>query len=91
MASVMVRLPSVMDPIVEGKRSFSIEVETLADVVARLREEPKLGGHLFDESGAFRPHVLCFHNETNLRWLEDLSMRVKEGDTITILQAVSGG
>jgi molybdopterin converting factor small subunit len=35
--------------------------------------------------------VLCFHNRTNTRWLQSLDVPVAEGDTLTILQAVSGG
>ena len=47
--------------------------------------------HLFDETGGFRQHVLCFHNETNLRWLESDEVPVADGDRLTVLQAVSGG
>ncbi len=32
-----------------------------------------------------------FHNEDNTRWLDSLAVPVREGDTLTILQAVSGG
>ncbi len=47
--------------------------------------------HLFDETGDFRQHVLCFHNRTNTRWLPPAGVALEAGDTITILQAVSGG
>ena len=58
---------------------------------ALLRRHPALRVHLFDERGSFREHVLCFHNRTNTRWLESLDVPVAEGDTISIIQAVSGG
>lgn len=35
--------------------------------------------------------LLCFHNDENTRWLDDLDRPVRPGDTITIIQAVSGG
>ena len=47
--------------------------------------------HLFDETASLRPHVLCFHNETNTRWLDSMAVPLADGDTVTILQAVSGG
>ena len=31
------------------------------------------------------------HNSANTRWLDSIDVPVNEGDTITILQAVSGG
>ena len=40
---------------------------------------------------SLRQHVLCFHNETNTRWLDSMAVPLTDGDTITILQAVSGG
>jgi molybdopterin converting factor small subunit len=52
---------------------------------------PALRVHLCDESGKFRPHVLCFLNEVNTRWLDGADPRLQQGDRITILQAVSGG
>ncbi len=49
---------------------------------------PELRVHLLDEQGALRPHVTLFHNEIAIRSLEG---PVDEGDTLTVLQAVSGG
>jgi len=43
------------------------------------------------EKGTFRQHVLCFHNQTNVRWLDELEVPLADGDTIAIHQAVSGG
>ena len=92
MARVTVELPSVLDDVMKGKRSIAVDAATLRDALAKVTaEHPQLGVHLFDESGGFRQHVLCFHNETNTRWLENLEVPLAEGDTIRILQAVSGG
>ncbi len=91
MARVTIELPSVLEDVV-GERSIALEAETLAAALeAMTRDHPRLRVHLFDESGAFRPHVLCFHNQTNIRWLASLAVPLAEGDTIRILQAVSGG
>jgi molybdopterin converting factor small subunit len=62
--------------------------EALEDAYERL---PALRVHLCDESGNFRPHVLCFLNDVNSRWLQRSERRLRDGDRITILQAVSGG
>ncbi len=92
MATVAVQLPSLLSPVVGGKLRFTLEAATLREALAALiAREPRLGVHLFDETGAFREHVLCFLNDTNSRWLDSLDVPVSDGDTLTILQAVSGG
>jgi len=92
LARVRVEIPSVLAQVVEGRRSVEVEGATLSEAIAALvRLHPALGIHLFDESGRFRQHVLCFHNRTSTRWMEHLDVPVADGDTITILQAVSGG
>ncbi|MHC4430001.1 MAG: MoaD/ThiS family protein [Planctomycetota bacterium] len=92
MASVTVELPSLLSTIVDGERSVAVDAGTLAGVLSALTKRfPALDVHLFDETGGLREHVLCFHNGANSRWLESLDVPVAEGDTVTILQAVSGG
>ena len=73
-------------------REVAVEAGSLADALRRLVDaHPPLAVHLFDESGGLREHVLCFHNETNTRWLDSLAIELAPGDRIAILQAVSGG
>ena len=92
MPSVTIELPSVLAPVVNGERSFTVDADTLTGALAALFEiQPALKVHLFDETEAFRAHVLCFHNQTNTRWMESIDVPLQDGDTITILQAVSGG
>ncbi len=92
MAEVTVELPSLLDHVVNGSRSISVEADSLRGALEALVERhPGLAVHLFDETGEFRQHVLCFHNQTNTRWIESIDIPVAAGDTITILQAVSGG
>ena len=47
--------------------------------------------HLFNESGELRGNVLCFCNDVLTRSREDLSVAIRAGDTITILNSVAGG
>ncbi len=92
MAEVTIELPSVLGPVVNGERSFTVDAETLPGALAALvKLHPGLKVHLFDETESFREHVLCFHNQTNTRWMDSLDVPLQDGDTITILQAVSGG
>ena len=92
MASVTVRLPRLLAGLIGGALETTVEADTLAAALDTLiARHPELGVHIFDESGKFRGHVLCFHNEDNTRWLPSLERPVKSGDVITIMQAVTGG
>jgi molybdopterin converting factor small subunit len=91
MARATLELPSLLrDILPEG--SIPVEGNTLEEALEdAYRRLPTLRVHLCDESGRFRPHVLCFLNDVNTRWLEGAVPPLKDGDCITILQAVSGG
>ncbi len=92
MAQVSVRLPSLLSMLVESRSSYELEATTVREALdALFRTEPALRVHIFSEDGELRPHVLCFLNERNTRWLEDLTAPTSDGDVITIMQAVSGG
>ncbi len=95
MPRIEVQLPSVLSPVVRGRGGslrFAVEAATFAQALDAIRREhPHVALHLFDESGGFRPHVLCFLNGTNSRWLDSGDAPLKAGDTLRIIQAVSGG
>ena len=92
MPQVTVQLPSILGRIIDEPRAIPIEADSLGGALRALVDRhPALGVHLFDETGNLRQHVLCFHNQTNTRWLHSIEAPLTKGDTITILQAVSGG
>ena len=92
MVQVTVELPSMLRPIVGGEPAIVLEAESLSEALrALITRHQALAVHLFDESGSLRQHVLCFLNQTNTRWLNSDDLSLSDGDTITILQAVSGG
>jgi molybdopterin converting factor small subunit len=92
MPVVTVRLPTLLAGMAAGASTVRVEADTLAGVLdALVRAHPSLRVHLFDESGGLRRHVLCFHNQTNTRWLPRLDVPVAAGDVVSVIQAVSGG
>jgi molybdopterin converting factor small subunit len=91
-ARVTIELPRVVSQVVDGRHRVAVEAVTLSGALEELvRALPALEVQLFVETGGFRQHVLCFHNGTNTRWLESLDRELADGDTIRLLQAVSGG
>ena len=89
---VVVRLPAVLALLVDGERRIDVRGATIGQVLDDLvRARPALGVHLFDESGALRRHVRCFHNDEYAGGDDAIARQVRDGESISILNAVSGG
>jgi molybdopterin converting factor small subunit len=89
---VTIQLPRVLAQVTGGTRSYEVSGQTLQKALEDLVErEPRLGVHLFDEAGRMRRHILCFCNGEHHRGRDGLDVSVSAGDTITILNSVSGG
>ncbi len=91
MPAIEIQLPSLLTQVLK-ERNLTVEGETLQSVFDNIvRDHPTLALHLFDEDGGLRPHVLCFLNQTNTRWLDDSDKPLAATDTLLFMQAVSGG
>ena len=91
MASVTLVLPGMLRDVV-GATTLRLRAATLAEALEEAyRREPTLRHHLCGADGSFRPHVLCFHNDENTRDLGTLDVPLRDGDRISIVQAISGG
>ena len=91
MARATVELPSLLRDVLH-KDVLRVEGQTLEDALEDAYAQlPGLRVHVCDETGKLRQHVLCFLNEANTRGLDIGKQPINDGDTITILQAVSGG
>lgn len=92
MARVTIVLPSLLTDVVGGGGEIEVEGDDLVDAMNALFDKtPALRRLVFDESSWFREHVLCFVNDKNSRWSNDRRIPLRDGDCITIMQAVSGG
>ncbi len=55
------------------------------------RNHPGLRERLLDENGELRRFVNVFINGDDVRFLDQLSSKVKDGDDISIVPAIAGG
>ncbi|HEY5564741.1 MAG TPA: MoaD/ThiS family protein [Rhodothermia bacterium] len=85
-------MPSLLTSLLGIPKTVQVSGDSVYQAIEDLCVRwPSLAVHLFDESGSFREHVLCFVNDTNTRDVEASEYFLGDGDVITILQAVSGG
>ena len=65
---------------------------TVGEALDRLPERyPTLRERLRDESGRLREHLNVFHNEEEIRRLQGEATPLRDGDTVHVMPAVSGG
>lgn len=89
---VEVRIPATLREYTAGAVSVVAEGDTLAEVFDNLGMMYEgLRSEILDDQGEIHPFVNIFLNGEDIRFLEELSTGLKEGDVISILPAVAGG
>ena len=92
--AISVVLPRALTPYSKGVGTVRLDApcatvaEALAEVTARW---PAVTDRVLTEQGEIRRHVNVFVGEESVRFLDGLATPVADGDTITIVPAVSGG
>ena len=89
---VTVRIPTPLRSFTRGQEEVRVTGSTVGDVLRSLESScPGIAARLLDESGRVRRYVNIFHNDEDIRFLQELSTPVAETDRITIVPAVAGG
>ena len=89
---VEVRLPTVLRQNAAGQASVQANGATVKEVFDDLvRQFPLLSGRVVGDDGALHKFVNVYRNDEDVRYLDNLSTEVSDGDVISILPAVAGG
>ena len=90
--AVEVRIPTVFRKFTDGESRVELEPGTIADLVVQLeRRYPGMKGQLLTEDGELHRFINVYVNDEDARYLEKLSTKVGEGDTVSLLPSVAGG
>ena len=87
-------LPHALTPYSQGSATLAVhdECATVGDALAWVATQyPAVTDRILTEQGAIRQHVNIFVGDESVRFLHGLETAVGDGDTITIVPAVSGG
>ena len=85
--TVVVLLPSILAAEAGGQGRFELEAATVGDA---LRELP-VANLLFDERGELRRLVNVYVGGVDIRGGDGVEMRLADGATLRVVQAVAGG
>lgn len=90
--AVIVRIPTPLRNLTKGKDEISVNGETVGEVLNELEKNyAGLRERIFDESGNLRRFVNIYVNDEDIRFMNNLNTRIKDGDRISIIPAIAGG
>lgn len=89
MSTVAVRVAALLHSYTGGASDLRASGDTVGEVLADLdRRFPGFRFRVVDEQDRVRRHVRCFVNDTDAR---SIGVRVRDGDELYIVGALSGG
>jgi sulfur-carrier protein len=87
-----VRIPASLRSFTKNQEEVRVEGTTVGEVLANLDKAcPGIGARIFDEKGGVRRYVNVFHNEEDVRFLQEMKTPVKDGDKVSLVPAIAGG
>ena len=89
---VAVQVPSALRIYCEGRSELKLPGGDVRSLLNELkRAYPAIYQSVCNETGAVRPHINLFVNNSFLHDREGFDTTLREGDVVTIMPAVSGG
>lgn len=90
--SVLVRIPTPLRRMTNGRDRAELEAATLGELIDKLEAAyPGLKARLLDDSGELRYFVNIYVNGEDVRFLQGLATATAPGDEVSIVPAVAGG
>ncbi|HEY3105970.1 MAG TPA: pyridoxal-phosphate dependent enzyme [Gaiellaceae bacterium] len=87
-----VRIPPTLRDDAGGAREVEASGETLRELLADLAVRfPSLGRQVLEDGDGLAPYVTVYVDNEDVRTLEGLETRVREGATVILLPAMAGG
>jgi len=92
MMGVLVRVPIPFRSCAGGQTEVMVEGNTVQKVLENLNESHDgIMEKICDENGNLRGFVNLYLNDREIRSLENLDTKVRDGDKISIIPAIAGG
>lgn len=92
--AISIVLPHALTPYARGTGTLVLDApcSTVADALAVVAERfPAVTDRVLTEQGEVRRHVNVFVGDESIRFMDGLETTIRDGATITIVPAVSGG
>jgi molybdopterin synthase sulfur carrier subunit len=89
---VRVRVPTPLRRFTAGADEVAADGTSVKAIIEDLeRRHPGMRERLLDDKGALRRFVNIYVNGDDIRFLDELNSKVKDGDDLSIVPAIAGG
>jgi molybdopterin synthase sulfur carrier subunit len=90
--AVKVRIPTPLRKLTNEQEVVEVAAGTIGDAITELQGRfPGIKDRLVDENGAVRRFVNVYVNEEDIRFLQNQTTPLKDGDEVSIIPAIAGG
>jgi adenylyltransferase/sulfurtransferase len=90
--AVTVIIPTPLRQSSGGKSELVVDAATAGAALQSLATTfPEMRAHLFREDGTLRNFINIYVGDEDLRHLDGLDTKLKDGDTVMIVPAIAGG
>ncbi|KDQ67543.1 MoaD/ThiS family protein [Streptomyces halstedii] len=89
--AIEVRIPTILRTYTDGAKAVEGTGDTLADLFADLESRHTGIRERIVEGDKLRRFVNVYLNDEDVRFLDGISTKLSDGDSVTILPAVAGG
>jgi sulfur-carrier protein len=90
--AVQVLIPTPLQKFTNNQASVELEAASVADLVEALEGTfPGIRARLCDDSGKLRRFLNIYVNSEDIRFLDNESTSLSDGDEVSIVPAVAGG
>lgn len=89
---IKVRIPTPLRKLTHDEEVVETAAESVSEAITDLETRyPGIKERLVDEAGEVRRFVNVYVNEEDIRFLDNASTALKDGDEISIIPAIAGG
>jgi MoaD family protein len=90
--SIQVLIPTPLQKFTNDEASVDLEANSVDSLIDALDSRyPGLKGRLCDEAGKLRRFLNVYVNSEDIRFLDNQTTPLKDGDEVSIVPAVAGG
>ncbi|MFV5997369.1 MoaD/ThiS family protein [Streptomyces sp. NPDC056231] len=89
--AIEVRIPTILRTYTDGAKAVDATGETLADLFTDLDSRYNGIRERIVDGDQLRRFVNVYLNDEDVRFLDGISTKLSDGDSVTILPAVAGG
>jgi adenylyltransferase/sulfurtransferase len=89
---VTIIIPTALRVFTDRQKEFEAKGSTVGEAILDFAAAyPDIKTHLYDDNRVLRSFINIYLGETNIRDLDRVRTRIKDGDTLMLVPAIAGG